>query len=465
LHRFDNRFAAMWSAWKQAAPPIVASAVTVMIGALCLMFSALNSNKGLGPVAVVGLASTLLVMMTVLPITLAAVGGRWVFWPRVPRFDPTVDPAQIHGVWGRVAGFLGRHSRSAWVVTTAALLLGLFGISSLNTNGLSIENGFTNRPPAIVGTDILTTKFIQTQGTGVPAQIMVNADKAPQLMAAVAKVPGVSTAPGAVCLQIDVVKLTAKPFALSDLAGSDGCPRPDMVVAPINGRTVVNVTLAGAYDSPGAIDTVRRIRTVVHALPGADALVGGQTATTYDTHRAAVRDNKVIIPIVLVVIFLVLALLLRALVVPLLLIGSVVLSFAATLGVCGFMFTHVFHFAGADQSFPLFGFVFLVALGIDYNIFLMTRVREETREVGTRAGVLRGLAVTGGVITSAGAVLAATFAILGVVTLVFFVEVGFAVAFGVLLDTLVVRTILVPAMAHDIGRKIWWPSALARAGD
>ena len=148
-----------------------------------------------------------------------------------------------------------------------------------------------------------------------------------------------------------------------------------------------------------------------------------------------------------------------------LLIASVVLSFAATLGVCGFIFTHVFHFVGADQSFPLFVFVFLVALGIDYNIFLMTRVREETRDVGTRAGILRGLAVTGGVITSAGAVLAATFAILGVVTLVFFVEVGFAVAFGVLLDTLLVRTLLVPALAFDIGKKIWWPSKLARAQD
>jgi RND superfamily putative drug exporter len=466
LHRFESRFDAMWSAWKQAFPPIVASAVTVMIGAMCLMFSALNSNKGLGPVAVVGVASTLLVMMTVLPLTLAAIGGRWAFWPRVPRFDHTVDPAEMHGVWGRVAGFLGRRHRAAWLTTTAVLFLGLLGISSLNTNGLSIEDGFTNRPAAIIGTDILTAKFVQTQGTGEPAQIMVNADKASQLMAAVAKVPGVSEAPGSVCEQIDVVKLTSRPFAMANMnGGPNGCPAPDLVAAPINGRTMVNVTLASAFDSKAAIDTVRHLRSVAHAIPGAHALVGGPTATTFDTHEAAVRDNKVIIPIVLVVIFLVLALLLRALVAPVLLIASVVLSFAATLGVCGFMFAHVFHFGGTDQSFPLFVFVFLVALGIDYNIFLMTRVREETRDVGTRSGILRGLAVTGGVITSAGAVLAATFAILGVVTLVFFVEVGFAVAFGVLLDTLLVRTLLVPALAFDLGKRIWWPSGLARGRD
>jgi RND superfamily putative drug exporter len=203
------------------------------------------------------------------------------------------------------------------------------------------------------------------------------------------------------------------------------------------------------------------LRAAVHAVPAADAQVGGQSAATLDVHNASVHDRNLIIPIVLAVIFIVLALLLRALLAPLLLIATVVLSFGATLGVCGWVFTHVFKFAGADQSFPLFAFVFLVALGIDYNIFLMTRVREETLTFGTRAGVLRGLAVTGGVITSAGVVLASTFAVLGVLPLVFLAELGFAVAFGVLLDTLIVRTILVPALAYDIGRKIWWPSKVA----
>jgi RND superfamily putative drug exporter len=207
------------------------------------------------------------------------------------------------------------------------------------------------------------------------------------------------------------------------------------------------------------------VRDVVHAIPGANALVGGTSATTYDVRQASAHDVRTIIPLVLAVIFVVLALLLRALLAPVLLIATVVLSFLATLGVCGWVFTDLFNFVGADQSFPLFTFVFLVALGIDYNIFLMTRVREETFGYGTRAGVVRGLAVTGGVITSAGVVLAATFAVLGVLPLIFLAEIGFAVAFGVLLDTLLVRTILVPALAYDIGRRIWWPSKLARAAD
>ncbi len=227
----------------------------------------------------------------------------------------------------------------------------------------------------------------------------------------------------------------------------------------------INATLADSYDSPQALSTVERLREVVHAVPGADARVGGSSAATLDVQSASVHDRNLIIPIVLLVIFVVLALLLRSLLAPVLLIGTVVLSFAATLGVCGFMFNHVFGFAGADQSFPLFAFVFLVALGIDYNIFLMTRVREETLAHGTRSGVLRGLAVTGGVITSAGIVLAATFAVLGVLPLVFLAELGFAVAFGVLLDTIIVRSVLVPALAHDIGKKIWWPSKLATARD
>ena len=175
------------------------------------------------------------------------------------------------------------------------------------------------------------------------------------------------------------------------------------------------------------------------------------------------RDNRVVIPLVLLVVFLVLMLLLRAVLAPLLLMATVVLSFLATMGVAGFFFTHVFGFAGADSSFPLFAFIFLVALGIDYNIFLMTRVREESIRIGTRPGILRGLAVTGGVITSAGIVLAATFAVLATLPLVFTAQIGFVVAFGVLLDTTIVRSVLVPALSYDIGRTIWWPSRLAHA--
>jgi RND superfamily putative drug exporter len=247
-------------------------------------------------------------------------------------------------------------------------------------------------------------------------------------------------------------------------AGGGGGGEPSGSGAPrVEGGLVqIDATLASAPDSRAADDTVRQLRSAVHAIPGADAKVGGFSAINLDVSDASKRDRVVIIPIVLAVILVVLAVLLRALVAPLLLIVTVVLSFAATLGVCALVFNHVFHFAGADTAFPLFAFVFLVALGIDYNIFLMTRVREETLHIGTRPGVLRGLAVTGGVITSAGVVLAATFSVLGVLPLVFLAEIGFAVAFGVLLDTIVVRSLLVPALVYEVGRPVWWPSRLAR---
>jgi putative drug exporter of the RND superfamily len=188
--------------------------------------------------------------------------------------------------------------------------------------------------------------------------------------------------------------------------------------------------------------------------------VGGFSATSLDVQTTSQRDRTIIIPLVLAVVFVVLCLLLRAIVAPLILVVTVALSFLATLGVCGVMFRHVFGFAGADSAFPLFAFVFLVALGVDYNIFLMTRVREEVGKRGHRAGTLTGLAVTGGVITSAGIVLAATFSALAVLPLVFLSELAFAVAFGVLLDALVVRSLLVPAVTVDLGRPSWWPGKL-----
>jgi putative drug exporter of the RND superfamily len=225
---------------------------------------------------------------------------------------------------------------------------------------------------------------------------------------------------------------------------------------------LLQAVLDDPADSEAALSTVERIRTAVHAVPGADARVGGQTAIQLDVQTASRHDRTLIIPIVLVVIFIVLALLLRALLAPLLLIATVVLSFAATMGVSALVFNHVLDFPGADPAMPLFGFIFLVALGIDYNIFLMTRVREEALVAGTRKGTLRGLAVTGGVITSAGVVLAATFAALSVIPVLFLAEIAFIVAFGVLLDTVVVRSLLVPALTVDIGRRVWWPAKLSR---
>src|SRR5205807_7052548 len=221
-------------------------------------------------------------------------------------------------------------------------------------------------------------------------------------------------------------------------------------------------TLTSAPDSQAAYATIDRARAAVHAVPGADALVGGNTAINLDVQRAAAHDRNLIIPIVLAVVFVILALLLRALVAPVMLIATVVLSFAATLGLSALFVSNVFNFGGADTSFPLFVFVFLVALGIDYNISLMTRVREEAQRHGARTGALTGLAATGGVITSAGAVLAGTFAVLGTLPVTFLTELGFAVAFGRPPDTLVVRSVLVTALNLDLGRWVWWPSRLAR---
>jgi RND superfamily putative drug exporter len=228
-----------------------------------------------------------------------------------------------------------------------------------------------------------------------------------------------------------------------------------------DGLSFLQATMTPPPDSPAAYTLVDRVRTTLHAIPGAQAKVGGGTAINKDVESAATHDRNLLIPLILGVVLIILGLLLRAIVAPLMLIATVVLSFASALGISALFFKHVFGFAGADTSVSLFVFVFLVALGIDYNIFLMTRVREESFRSGTRRGAITGLAATGGVITSAGLVLAGTFAMLATLPLVEFTEIGFAVALGVLLDTIVVRSVLVTALTLDIGRHIWWPSALA----
>ncbi len=459
LHNYESRLQAMTRAWKRASTAIVASASTVILGLLCLMFGELNSDRSLGPVCAIGIACTVGVMLSFLPLSLT-VAPRAVFWPRVPRADHEGDPV-THGPWSRFARWLAGRDRVAWVATTIALLVCAGWVVTLRTGGLSSADSFTNRPDAVVGQQIYDAHF--PVGTGSPAQITASTPSIPAVIAAVSRVPGVATGPGAVCVAPDYSKLARlAPAGGTTGTRPAGCPPPAFSVAPHAGRLLVNATLTSSYDSPAAYATVQRIRAAVHAIPGARALVGGAAAINYDTQQASRHDRNLIIPIVLAVILVILILLLRALVAPVLLIATVVLSFTATLGVSAVVFNHLFGFANADPAFPLFAFVFLVALGVDYNIFLMTRVREETLTFGTRPGVLRGLAVTGGVITSAGVVLAATFAVLGVLPLVFLSEVGFTVAFGVLLDTVVVRSVLVPALAHDLGPLIWWPSRLSR---
>ncbi|MEV0429927.1 MMPL family transporter [Micromonospora sp. NPDC050495] len=439
LHRHVRTWHALWAAWKGAAPAIIASGATVIVSLLCLLLSSLNSNRALGPVAAVGIAATLLVMLTFLP-ALLLLGGRWAFWPRRPRHDDA-DPQTEHGIWGRVAGFVARRARVIWLVTAVALAALALGVSQLGATALGQSDLFTKRTDSVAGQEVIARHY--PAGTGSPATIFTNPASAEQVARAAQGVPGVSS---------------VRPFTRH--AGPPAADAPPTVV---DGRVQLEATLADPPDSDRAERTLRELRQTVHRVPGADAVVGGFTAINVDTADASTRDRNVIIPVVLLVIAVILALLLRALVAPLLLIATVVLSFLATLGLCALIFRYLLDFPGVDQSFPLFAFVFLVALGIDYNIFLMSRVREESVRRGTRAGVLAGLAVTGGVITSAGIVLAATFSALAVLPLVVLVELGVAVAVGVLLDTIVVRSLLVPALSYDIGPRIWWPSRLSRS--
>ena len=489
LHEFASPVDALIAAWKGTVLPIVASSLTVMLGLLYLTAAELNSTAGLGPVCAIGVASTAITMLTFLPCYLLTprlwawtnpVGwvllgvnfrkwrmlqGRWVFWPRIPREDHHSDILEVHGVWSRFARWLAEHPRRASLGAGVLLVVCVAGVVTLKTDGLPTEKGFTNTPDAIVGQRIYDAHF--DKGAGAPAVILTAADKAGAVINAVKKVDGVANSADAVCVAIDYQKASAflakHPEFAKLAAGKHGCPPPQLQVRPHDGQLLVNAELTSTYDSQAAYDTVRRIRDAVGGIDGAHALVGGQSAVNLDVQDASRHDRNVIIPLVLLVILVILAVVLRALIAPLILIGTVVLSFVAALGVSAVFFNHVFHFANADPAFPLFAFIFLVALGIDYNIFLMTRVREETLEHGTREGIVRGLSVTGGVITSAGAVLAATFVVLGVLPIVFLAEVGFTVAFGVLLDTIVVRSILVPALGYDIGKRIWWPSKLAAA--
>jgi len=417
-----DRWEAMKHAWRQSLAPVSASAFTVAAGLLTLMLSDLNSNRSLGPVAAIGIGCALLAVLTFLPAALALL-GRAAYWP-------SRDLGRGHGVWDRLAGLISRRPRRTWALTALALLAPAALMPTLDAGGLARSDAFLEKTPAVQGQEVLQRHF--PAGSGDPAVILVKADALDATVRAAQSVDGVSS--------------------VRPVTDASGAP------VVVDGRAMAQATLAAAPDSDRAIDTVAKLREAVHPVPGADALVGGYTASLYDTRITAERDRAVIIPVALLVILLILGLLLRAVTAPVVLILTVVLSFAATLGVASLVFDHVFGFPGSDPSVPLFGFVFLVALGVDYNIFLMTRVREEALRHGAREGVLRGLVATGGVITSAGVVLAATFGALAVLPLVFLVQLAFIVAFGVLLDALVVRSLLVPALAYDLGAKMWWPT-------
>lgn len=435
LHDHDSTWVAMKRAWRGAVEPIVASGATVILGLLCLLLSDLGNTSGLGPVGAIGIAGALVSALTFLPAVLLLF-GRSIFWPAIPRLDHVhaQDKIGTRGLWGRVASMVGQHPRRTWVLTLAGLLAAAAFLPTLKAEGITQSQIFLNEVESVTGQEVLAKHF--PAGSGSPVQVVAPQAKASEVVAVLSREEGVND-----------------PYA----GLAPGAP-PKVV----DGTVVVQATLTAAADSPEADDVVRRLRADLDAV-GDEVLVGGQTAMNLDVRDASNRDLRVIIPAILMVIFVVLALLLRSLVAPLLLVAANVVSFAATMGVAALAFNHVFDFPGSDPSTPLYGFVFLVALGIDYSIFLMTRVREETTRIGTRRGILVGLAVTGGVITSAGVVLASTFSALAILPLLFLAQIAFIVAFGVLLDTLVVRSLLVPALAYDIGPRIWWPSRLSRA--
>ncbi|HEX5522889.1 MAG TPA: MMPL family transporter [Pedococcus sp.] len=434
LHDHDSTWVAMKRAWRGAVEPIVASGATVILGLLCLLLSDLGNTSGLGPVGAIGIAGALVSALTFLPAVLLLF-GRSIFWPAIPRLDHVhaQDKIGTRGLWGRVASMVGEHPRRTWVLTLAGLLAAAAFLPTLRAEGITQSQIFLNEVESVTGQEVLAKHF--PAGSGSPVQVVAPEAKASEVVGVLSREKGVND-----------------PYA----GLAPGAP-PKVV----DGTVVVQATLTAAADSPEADDVVRRLRADLDAV-GDEVLVGGQTAMNLDVRDASNRDLSVIIPAILMVIFVVLALLLRSLVAPLLLVAANVVSFAATMGVAALAFNHLFDFPGSDPSTPLYAFVFLVALGIDYSIFLMTRVREETTRIGTRRGILVGLAVTGGVITSAGVVLASTFSALAILPLLFLAQIAFIVAFGVLLDTLVVRSLLVPALAYDIGPRIWWPSRLSR---
>lgn len=460
LRRQEGRWAATISALRGTVEPVLASGGTVIAGLLCLLLSDLKSNSTLGPVAAIGIVFAMLAALTFLP-ALLYVTGRAAFWPRRPRYDPasprSTSSAADHGLWGKVATAVSRRPRPLWILTAVLLAAGCVGALQLDADGVPQSDLVLGASSARDGQVALGEHF--PAGAGSPVEVIVGeedlqattdvllADEGIDAVSVVAE----DSPSGSATVTTDGIQAQGPP----------GTPAPEPTV--VDGKVLVQGTLTDAPDSSAAEQTVRDLRAVLDQEDFAE-IVGGVTATSIDTNDASAHDRTLIIPVVLVVILLILMLLLRSILAPVLLVATTVLSFGTALGVAALVFNHLLDFPGADPAVPLFGFVFLVALGIDYNIFLMTRVREEALQHGTREGVVRGLAVTGGVITSAGLVLAATFAALAVIPILFLAQIAFIVAFGVLLDTFVVRTLLVPALAHDLGRVIWWPSTLWRDG-
>jgi RND superfamily putative drug exporter len=423
LHRHDDRREALRVAWRGAAPAVAASAATVVASLLMLGFADLQGNRSIGYAGAAGITVAAVFGLLVLPAALA-VCGRALFWPFIPRVAGALDVRS--GRWYAIGVGVARRPRTVTALALVVLALLASGLTG-TTLGLSRTESFRVQAESIDGLETLARAF--PAGEADPVVVLSTPDSAAAVLAAAAG-PGVSAV------------------------------RPGDRTATV-AETVV--TLQAAPDTPQSYAAIRALRERVHAVDGARALVGGTVATNLDSRDAARRDLRVVVPLVLGVVVLVLLVLLRSVVAAIVLVVTVVLTYLAALGAGSLAFRTVLDYPGLDVQVPLLAFIFLVALGVDYNIFLATRAREETPLHGTREGMTVALAVTGGVITSAGILLAAVFAVLGVLPLITLTELGIIVGFGVLLDTLLVRTVLVPAVATLLDRRFWWPSRLSRS--
>ena len=438
LLRNESPYTAMKVAWRRSLEPIAASAGTVAAGLLVLLLSDLKSLQSLGPAGAVGIAAALLAALTLLPALLLLGGkhARGVFWPRRPAYAGP-DAQHPVGLWDRVAASVRNRPRRTWLIAGGILVALAAFLPTLNVGGIGNRDYFLNNPDSVKGIAVLEEHF--DAGSSAPIRVIVPQGEAEDALAAVEGVDGITGA-----------------SLLTQSAASGQPPAQGEQPIVVEGRVeIVAITQVASTDAKAA-DIVADVRESVGEV-APDALVGGEAAEALDTRLTTQRDAEVIIPAVLLVIFLVLIALLRAIVAPAVIVLANIVSFASALGLSALVFNVVFGFPGVDLATILLAFVLLVALGVDYSIFLMSRAREESLRHGNRKGVTRALAVTGGVITSAGIVLAATFAALGVIPLIFLAQIAFIVSAGVLIDTIIVRSLLIPGLMIDIGRRAWAP--------
>lgn len=426
LSNFEDRHEAMRAALLETWRAVASSGATVALSLLALVLATIPSTRSLGLACAIGVVVAVVAALVLLPAALSLF-GRGIFWPATPRLGQPKDHSK--GYFGR----LGRGvQHRPWVATVlSVVVLGLLSIGVTQMHlGLSQSQAFRNTPESVRGQITLAKAF--PAGTTAPVVVIANADSSTQVIGVVTAVPGVVSARETV---------------------SNGA------------RTEIDAVITAAPDTPESYATIRAMREALAAHPGYGAIVGGPVAESLDSSDAWARDRGVLIPVVLGIIFVVLILVLRALVAPVLLIATVIASYFAALGASQLLFTHLYHYPAVDVGVPLIAFIFLAALGVDYNIFLISRVLEERRRRSTSDAMVKSLAVTGVVITSAGILLAAVFAVLGVLPLITLTQVGVIVGLGVLLDTLLVRTVLVPALCFLTGERFWWPRRLGDVTD